>query len=157
MAVIVASEKVCESLRNLHEVFIELANVKTAEYTQQVQEKVKAEAEAGKWSYATEKGITVFLDIYRDEKLLGEGLMRDVARRVQALRKELGYIPTDILNSVHIAGLEEENVKLLQPYVKEMAELVRAKKVYLHDGLLEAEAKWHEYPLDEKKIYIAIG
>ena len=156
MAVIVASEKVCESLRNLHEVFVELANVKKAEYFQQSPENVKAEATAGKWSYVTEKGITVFLDVYRDEKLLGEGLMRDVARRVQSLRKELGYVPTDILNNVHVAGLEEENVRLLRPYLSDMAELVRAKKVHLHSGLPEAEAKWHEYPLDEKKIYIAI-
>jgi valyl-tRNA synthetase len=156
MAVIVASEKVCESLRNLHEVFIELANVKAAEYFQQCPENVKAEATAGKWSYVTEKGITVFIDVYRDEKLLGEGLMRDIARRVQSLRKELGYVPTDILNNVHVAGLEEENVRLLRPYLSDMAELIRAKKVHLHSGLPETEAKWHEYPLDEKKIYIAI-
>jgi isoleucyl-tRNA synthetase len=82
--------------------------------------------------------------------------MRDIARRVQSLRKELGYIPTDILNSVHIAGLDEESTRLLKPYLDEMIELVRAKKVYLHKSQGEAEAEWHEYPLDEKKVYIAI-
>ncbi|MGB9853829.1 MAG: isoleucine--tRNA ligase [Candidatus Bathyarchaeales archaeon] len=157
MAVVVAPEKVCESIKNLNEVFLELANVKNAEYAQQVPENVEAETAVGKWSSTTEKGITVFIDVYRDEKLLGEGLMRDIARRVQSLRKELGYVPTDMLNNVHIAGLEEENARLLQPYLSDMAELVRAKKVHLHTGLPKAEAKWHEYPLDEKKIYIAIG
>jgi isoleucyl-tRNA synthetase len=155
-AVVVASEKACKSLENLNEVFLELANVKKAEYLQQTPRNVEAETSTGKWSYAADKGISVYLDVYRDEGLLGEGLMRDIARRVQSLRKELGFIPTDIVNSVHIAGIEEENLKLLQPFLEEMAELVRAKNVHLHSGQPQIEAKWHEYPLDEKKIRIAI-
>jgi isoleucyl-tRNA synthetase len=82
--------------------------------------------------------------------------MRDVARRVQALRKELGYMPTDILDAIHIAELEEENVTLLKPYLEEMAGLVRAKKIYLHFKRAEVEAEWHESELDGKKIYVAI-
>lgn len=152
--VVVASEKTCKAIKNLNEIFLELSNVKEAEYCQETPEHVKTEAE--KWASATEKGISVYLDTHRDEKLLGEGLMRDIARRVQSLRKELGYIPTDILNTVHIAELDEESIKLLQPYLDEMAELVRAQKVQLHKSR-EAKAEWHEYPLDEKKIYIAIS
>ena len=44
--------------------------------------------------------------------------MRDLARRVQALRKELGFMPTDILDSVHIAELDAENMPLLEPYLR---------------------------------------
>jgi isoleucyl-tRNA synthetase len=153
---IVAPEKVCKMLQSLEEVLLELANVKEAEYLQELPETLRAEAGAGRWAEASEKGIKVYLDTHRDEALLGEGLMRDIARRVQSLRKELGYIPTDILNSVHIAGLDEESTRLLKPYLDEMIELVRAKKVYLHKSQGEAEAEWHEYPLDEKKVYIAI-
>jgi len=91
----------------------------------------------------------------RDEKLLGEGLMRDLARRVQALRKELGYVPTDVLDAVHIADLDDDSMGLLESYLSEMAELVRTKKVYLH-GSREVEAEWHESELDGKKIYINI-
>ncbi|MEM2319242.1 MAG: isoleucine--tRNA ligase [Candidatus Bathyarchaeia archaeon] len=156
-AIVVASEKVCKSLKNISEVFLELGNVKEVEYVQHAPENLEAETAAGRWVHAAEKGISVYLDVYRDEKLLGEGLMRDIARRVQALRKELGYVPTDILKSVHVAALGEENVKLLQPFLKEMTELVRAEKVYLHANMPEAEAKWHEYPMDEKKIYIAVS
>jgi len=88
---------------------------------------------------------------------LAEDLMRDVAIRVQSLRKELGYVPTDILETVHVAGLDEESAKLIQPYLDEMAELVRAKRMQLHKSQNEVEVKWHEYPLDDKKIYIAIS
>ncbi|MGC8999247.1 MAG: isoleucine--tRNA ligase [Candidatus Bathyarchaeia archaeon] len=153
---VVAPEKACKALQSLKEVLLELSNVKEAEFIEKLPERVKAEISTGRWVEASEKGISVYLDVYRDEKLLGEGLMRDIARRVQSLRKELGYVPTDILNSVHIAGLDEESVRLLQSYLGEMAELVRAKKVHLNKSRDEVNAKWHEYPLDEKKIYIAI-
>ena len=54
--------------------------------------------------------------------------MRDLARRVQALRKEMGFVPTEVLESVHIAELDAESMGLLQPYLEEMAGLVRATK-----------------------------
>ena len=152
--VVVAPEKTRKALKSLNEIFLELANVKEAEYLREAPEHVKTET--GKWASATEKDTSVYLHVHRDEKLLGEGLMRDIARRVQSLRKELGYVPTDILSIVHIAGLDEESIKLLQPYLGEMAELVRSKKVQMHTSR-EAQAEWHEYPLDEKKIYIAIS
>jgi len=82
--------------------------------------------------------------------------MRDLARRVQSLRKELGYVPTDILDAVHIAELEDESIRLLKPYLKEMEELVRARSVCLHGRREGADAKWHEYQLDDKKVYVAI-
>jgi len=150
--VVVAPERTCESLRKLEEIFLELANVKAVEYAQKVPEYVSSEG----WVSASEGETQIFLNTYRDEGLLGEGLMRDLARRVQSLRKELGYVPTDVLNRVHIAGLEDESIELLQPYLKEMEDLVRAKTVQLHTSHEELKAEWHEYRLDNKKIQIAI-
>jgi isoleucyl-tRNA synthetase len=132
--------------------FLELTNVKAAEYAQQVPEYVAGE----NWISASEGEVYVFVSGHRDEKLLGEGLMRDLARRVQALRKELGYVPTDVLDAVHIAELDDESIGLLESYLEEMAELVRAKKVYLHSSRAEVEAEWHEYQVDDKKIYVAV-
>ena len=150
--VVVAPEKVCNGVKNVEDLFLELANVKTAEYCQEAPEYTSQEG----WICAVEDDIRVFLDVHRDENLLGEGLMRDLARRVQALRKELGYVPTDVLETVHIAELDDESIRLLKPYLKEMEELVRAKNVYLHGSQEEVKAKWHEHQLDDKKIYIAI-
>jgi hypothetical protein len=65
-------------------------------------------------------------------------------------------MPTDILDAVHIAELDDESIGLLEPYLAEMAELVRTKKVYLHRSRGEVEAEWHESELDGKKIYINI-
>ncbi|MCX8176984.1 MAG: isoleucine--tRNA ligase [Candidatus Bathyarchaeota archaeon] len=154
--IVQAPENTCSALQGLNEVFLELANVKTAEYLTKTSENVEAEAAFGKWVAAAEKDTKVYLDIFRDEKLLGEGLMRDVARRIQALRKELGYNPTDILETVHVAGLDLESIGLLQPHVKEMNELVRAKNVQLHVEVPRIGVEWHEYLLDDKKLKIAI-
>ena len=150
--IVVAPEKTANALRNQELLFLELVNVKAVEYEKQVPDYVGGE----NWVSASEGDIYMFVNGQRDEKLLGAGLMRDLARRVQALRKELGYVPTDVLDAVHIAELEEESIGLLGSYLEEMAELVRAKKVYLHGSRGEVKAEWHESELDGKKIYINI-
>ena len=150
--IVVAPGKIAQALKNQEQLFLELVNVKAAEYVQQVPDYVGGE----KWVSAFEDEVYVFVSGQRDDKLLGEGLMRDLARRVQALRKELGYVPTDVLDAVHIAELDEDNMGLLEPYLEEMAELVRAKKVNLHGSRNEVDAEWHESKLDSKRVYLNI-
>jgi valyl-tRNA synthetase len=152
--VVVAPEKVCAALKSVEELVLELANVKTADF---VTEKVPQYAGSEGWASASEGDIEVFLDVRRDEELLGAGLMRDLARRVQALRKELGYVPTDVLEAVYISQLDDESIKLLEPYLPEMKELVRARTVHLKGSCAEKELEWHEFQLDEKKVSIAMS
>jgi hypothetical protein len=66
-------------------------------------------------------------------------------------------MPTDLLEAVHIAELDEESNNLLQPYLREMAELVRTKQVNLHSSREKLQAEWHESQLDDKKVYVAIA
>jgi isoleucyl-tRNA synthetase len=150
--IVVAPEKTSNALKRHEPLFLELTNVKAAEYVAKVPDYVGGE----NWVSASEGEVHVFVSGQRDEKLLGEGLMRDLARRVQALRKNLGYVPTDVLDAVHIAELNKENMRLLESYLKEMAELVRTKKVYLHGSRIEFDADWHEAKLDGKRIYLNI-
>ena len=151
--IMVAPAKVCNALKSVEDLFLELANVKNVSYAEAASEHVKGTD----WASATENDLQVFLNVQRDDKLLGEGLMRDLARRIQALRKELGYMPTDMLNAVHVAELDDESAKLLKPYVKEMEELVRTKIIRLGGNREGAKAEWHEYQMDEKKVYITIS
>jgi isoleucyl-tRNA synthetase len=151
--VIVAQAKTSSKLRKVETILQELSNVKTVEYSSQV----PAYASDAGWVYAIDSELSVVVNAERDDELLGEGLMRDLARRVQALRKELGYVPTDVLDDVHIAELEPESSELVSPYVEEMAEVVRARKVRLHEKRGEiADTDWHETVLDGKKIFINI-
>jgi isoleucyl-tRNA synthetase len=151
--VIVAPEEVLVSLRNVEDLFLELANVKTAEFAT---EKTKQLGNLDGWSPATEGCIQVFLDVRRDETLLGAGMMRDLARRVQALRKELGFLPTDLLEAVYLSDLDDESIRLLKPFVAEMRDLVRTQNLHFEKDRGKKDAEWHESQLDEKKIAIAI-
>ena len=152
-AIVVAPQKTLQAIKHLESLFLELTNVKEAEYAVQVPEYIGGE----NWVSSQEDEITVFVSGQRDDKLLGEGIMRDLARRVQALRKEMGFMPTDVLESVHIAELDAESITLIEQYLGEMAGLVRARKVYLHGSRSEEhDAEWHESELDGKKIYLNI-
>jgi len=151
-AIVIAPKNVQKALKNLEELFLESANVKKVEYREEL-----PEVDLRRWTLASDAELHVLLDTHRDEALLGEGIMRDLARRVQALRKELGFMPTDILDAVHVAEMDKAGMKLLKPFLSEMAELVRAKKVYVHEKRSEVKAEWHERTLDDKKIYVAIS
>jgi isoleucyl-tRNA synthetase len=151
-ALIAAPEKTLDAVRGLEALFLEMTNLKCVEYSVAVPESVGGES----WVSSQEDETTVFVSAQRDDKLMGEGIMRDLARRVQALRKEMGFLSTDILDSAHIAELDEESKTLLEPYLEEMASLIRTRKVYLHISRSEVEADWHESELDGKKIYLNI-
>lgn len=151
-AIVVAPQKTLDALKPLEALLLEQTNVKEVEYATAVPAYVGGE----NWVSSQEEDITVFVSGQRDDKLLGEGIMRDLARRVQALRKEMGFVPTEVLESVHIAELDAESMGLLEPYLDEMAALVRTRKVYLHAKSSEVEADWHESELDGKKIFINI-
>jgi isoleucyl-tRNA synthetase len=150
--IVVAPEKTLSALKSLESLLLEQTNVKSVEYSESVPDYVGGE----NWVSSQEDTVTVFLSGQRDDKLLGEGIMRDLARRVQALRKEMGFVPTETLESVHIAELDAESMGLLEPFLTEMAGLVRARKIYLHVSCSEVEAKWHESELDGKKIHLNI-
>ncbi|HVO85831.1 MAG TPA: isoleucine--tRNA ligase [Candidatus Eisenbacteria bacterium] len=150
--IVVVPDAVLAGLKETEELLLELSNVKTAELLKEVPDYVSAEG----WVSAVEGDVKVFLDTHRDEELLGEGLMRDLSRRVQALRKELGYMPTDVLEIVHVAGLDDETTRLLRPFVGRMEELVRTKRIQLYASAEDIGVEWHGNNMDDKKVDIAI-
>ena len=44
----------------------------------------------------------------------------------------------------------------MMPWLEEMAELVRTKKVQVHTKRAEVKTEWHEYAFDNTKMYVAI-
>lgn len=151
--VIVADEKTNKALKNHEILFLELINIKSAEYTQ----KVSAYLKEDNWISTSEDELFTFVNIKRDTALMGEGIMRDIARRVQSLRKDMGFVPTEFLNSVNIAELDIENKKLLLPYLDEMADLVRTRKVFLYKNRNELDVNWKEIKFDGKKILLELN
>ena len=74
-------------------------------------------------------GIVVVLSTRRSEEMAARGLIKDVARRIQELRKERGYDPADVLAAASVSGLDARQSELLGPRAAELAFLVRAKAV----------------------------
>jgi len=142
--------------RGLEDLFVELANVKSVGYLDELNPP-HTEAEEKRWKVASEGDVHVLLDTVRDSRLLGEGVMRDLARRVQALRKELGFAPTDVLGAVFLAELDEETSGLLEPFLGEMAGLVRAGQVRLVRDRSEVKVEWREFSFDDRRVYVAVA
>jgi isoleucyl-tRNA synthetase len=144
------------ALENLHDVFLELANVKSVEFHSEESYLASLLSSNKNLAHISEGDLHVVLSTYRDEGLLGEGLMRDIARRIQAHRKEMGFSPTDVLEAVHLTELDSESLKLLKPYLDQLTELVRTKKVLIHKDRSEFDAVWHEHDFDDKRFCVAI-
>ncbi len=110
---------------------------------------------------AVEKeGVFVAVEKTRDESLVAEGLERDVARRLQALRKARGFSPTALLNKASVAGLEAEEVALLTPLKKELSFLVRAREIRLSTRKDDGEGdddEWYEDELDGRPLYLKVA
>ncbi len=110
----------------------------------------------GEWEAVARDGIMIALEKVRDDKLIAEGLLRDIARRLQALRKARGYSPTAILDRAMVAGLDEEMVALLEPLANELNFLVRVRDVRILAEKSE-DAEWEEDELDGRPIYIDVS
>ncbi len=102
------------------------------------------------------RGTFVAIAKARDDRLVAEGLARDVARRLQALRKARGFSPTAVLSKASVAGLEEEELKMLEPLKKELAFLVRVKQVALFSEK-KGKVKWMEEDLDGRPVYLDVS
>lgn len=107
------------------------------------------------YAVAERSGIVAAIETRRDTGLVAEGLVRDVARRLQSLRKALGLNPTEILGTAYIDGLDPDAKELILPKRPELAYLVRVKTVYL-TGILDPGMKWYDADIDGRPIKISI-
>jgi len=95
----------------------------------------------------------VLLKVERDEELIREGILRDVARRIQAYRKELGLNPAQVVKSVLVWTDDEEVSEAIKIYLNELKFLVRAENVILAK---KAEDSWKVIEFDDKSLALMI-
>jgi isoleucyl-tRNA synthetase len=84
--------------------------------------------------------------------MMAKGLVKDVARRIQTLRKERGYTPTDVLNVASILDLDEESLEMIKQKEKDLAFLVRVKQVNFEKTCKE----YKDDDIDGQKIRISV-
>jgi isoleucyl-tRNA synthetase len=100
-------------------------------------------------------GIVVFISSIRDKDLVAKGLLRDLARQLQQLRKERQYNPTDIVDAGYVAGLTREEIASLSLMKDELTFLVRVKTVFLlEDAVINVSYKVVEIDGREFKISV---
>ena len=79
------------------------------------------------YAMSERNNMMVFVATKRDGGLIAKGLLRDIARNLQQLRKENGYNPTDILSSAYVGNLEENEISILTQLKDELTYLVRVR------------------------------
>ena len=94
----------------------------------------------------------VFISTSRNKEMMAKGLIKDIARRLQTLRKERGYNPTDILNVASIIDLDEESKEMVEEKSKDLAFLVRVKQV----NFTESCKEYKDDDIDGQKIRISV-
>jgi isoleucyl-tRNA synthetase len=104
------------------------------------------------FAFSKRNNLIGIISAVRNEELMAKGLMKDLARRLQALRKERGYNPTDILNTASILDLDEESLRILKDKTEELAFLVRVKSV----NFTKICKKYKDDDIDGQKIKISV-
>ena len=95
---------------------------------------------------------TVLISTARNKEMMAKGLVKDVARRLQTLRKERGYNPTDVLGVASILDLDEESLEMMKERTEELAFLVRVKQVNFEESCKE----YKDDDIDGQKIRISV-
>ena len=105
-----------------------------------------------KYQFAKRQNLIVIISLERDNEMMSKGLIKDLARRIQTLRKEKGFNPTDILERASILELDEESLNLIKDKTEEIAFLVRVKNV----DFTESCKNYKDDDIDGLKIRIAV-
>ena len=94
----------------------------------------------------------VFVSTSRNKEMMARGLIKDIARRLQTLRKERGYNPTDILSVASVLDLDNESLEMIKEKSEELAFLVRVKQV----NFTESCKEYKDDDIDGQKIRISV-
>jgi isoleucyl-tRNA synthetase len=92
----------------------------------------------------------------RDQSIIIQCLVRDLARNLQQLRKEKSYNPTEILSTAYITNLEKDEISSLSKHLSDLTYLVRVKAVVLSEEKKEG-IEYKNIEIDGRKISISIN
>ena len=104
------------------------------------------------YAMSSRDSYTVFISTARNREMMAKGLIKDIARRLQTLRKERGYNPTDVLRVASILGLDEESLEMIQEKSQDLAFLVRVEKISFEQTCKE----YKDDDIDGQKIRISV-
>jgi len=103
---------------------------------------------------ADRDGVAAVVPSRRSDEMVCRGLVRDLARRLQALRKERGHRPTDMLEYASVRGLSAAQESMVSGSLGELAFLVRVREATLSE---RSGAEYAEGDVDGQPVRIAVG
>jgi len=107
------------------------------------------------YAMSERNNVMVFVATKRDEGLIAKGLLRDIARNLQQLRKESGYNPTQLLSCAYVGNLEDNEISILTKLKDELTYLVRVRSVvFSKESIDMANSKIID--LEGRKLKISI-
>ncbi|HYY70876.1 MAG TPA: DUF5915 domain-containing protein, partial [Nitrososphaeraceae archaeon] len=106
--------------------------------------------------YTEKENLIIFMPTSRDQSLIIQGLVRDLARNLQQLRKEKSYNPTEILSTAYIMNLEKDEISSLSQHINDLTYLVRVKSIVLSEETKEG-IEYKNIEIDGRKIGISIN
>jgi isoleucyl-tRNA synthetase len=104
------------------------------------------------FAFSKRDSMVVFISTKRNQEMMARGLIKDLARRLQTLRKERGYNPTDVLNKASILELDPEALEMIKDRTEELAFLVRVKEVTFDESC----KSYKDDDIDGQKIRISV-
>ncbi|MBM3894956.1 MAG: isoleucine--tRNA ligase [Thaumarchaeota archaeon] len=104
------------------------------------------------YAFSKRDELLVIISTVRNREMMARGLVKDLARRLQTLRKERGYNPTDVLNTASILDLDEEALEMAKEKAKDLAFLVRVKEV----NFTQSCSSYKDDDIDGQKIRISV-
>nr|AIE96541.1 isoleucyl-tRNA synthetase (IARS, ileS) [uncultured marine thaumarchaeote AD1000_80_F03] len=104
------------------------------------------------FTFSRRNNLIGIISTERNEELMAKGLIKDLARRLQALRKERGYNPTDVLNTASVLDLDEESLSMIKNKTEDLSFLVRVKQV----NFTQTCKKYKDDDIDGQKIRISV-
>jgi isoleucyl-tRNA synthetase len=107
------------------------------------------------YSSSEREDLVVFISTRREKDLIIRGLLRDLARQLQQLRKERQYNPTDTVNAAFIAGLNAEEISILSLMKDELAYLVRVKNMELSNEPV-VNVRYKTVEIDGREFKISV-
>ena len=104
------------------------------------------------FAMAKRDNYIVFISTLRNKEMMAKGLVKDIARRIQTLRKERGFNPTDVLDVASILDLDEESLEMIKEKSEDLAFYVRVKRINFEQTCKE----YKEDDIDGQKIRISV-
>ena len=104
------------------------------------------------YATASRDRCTVLIPTVRSPEMVARGLVKDLARRLQDLRKKRGYNPTAVLDVASILDLEPEQLEMVRARADDLRFLVRVRQVSFEEVCREYE----QVDIDGQKIRISI-